>query len=102
MEIPKNLTLDEKIELYKKLSPDDVMQGKYISDYEFGFFTFNLVDDEMCIFNVLGDGKRLNQEFEKIAKENNVKKIYLIAKKAAPIERKYGFKIDRYIMVKEV
>lgn len=30
MEIPKNLTLDEKIELYKKLSPDDVIQGKYI------------------------------------------------------------------------
>ena len=106
------MTLEEHIDRLAKYCSDDKEEiRKCIQDNfhwedtnNFLCWSFREQSNGLCLYVLFasGEGKRLQEVIQAIAKGNDCKKIYFITQRPKAFERKYGFKPLGTLMEMEV
>lgn len=91
------------IEDYLKKSGDEKIIDKNYTENEYGFITYDIIGEVIFVYNCYGDGIYWNMFLEELAKRLNKKKIIITTKRNPKVvERRGGYKLEGYVMSKEV
>lgn len=79
------------------MAAGDVIQNEH------GFAVVQLTEDALLIHACCGDGKYWQEQFEMLAEKGGVKKLAMITRRNPEAwERRFGYKVKKFYMEKEL
>lgn len=94
---------EELLDFYFEKSGDSKITKENYIENEFGFSTHRVVDDQLVLLNVCGNGSFWDSFFCSYARELGLNKIVFGTKRnPKTFERKHGYRLVGYILEKEL